>query len=649
MRSTILLLVISVLLGCAQQPNEGYPISPVKSIQVRLSDNFWLPKIKTVQNTTIRYALEKCSTEGRMDNFLIAGGEMEGTTKGAMPFDDTDVYKIIEGASLSLASSPDAELESYIDSVIAIIKVGQEEDGYLTTWRTIDPKNPPAEWVEPGERWEDLSMSHELYNAGHMYEAAVAHYKATGKRTFLDIALKNADLMVETFGPGKLEKVPGHQVIETGLIKLYQVTGKKKYLELAKFFLDRRGDPEREERFGPYAQDHKPVTEQDEVVGHAVRAVYMYAGMTDIAAIYKDQAYRQAVDDLWENMVYKKMYVTGGIGAKHEGESFGENYELPNLTAYSETCAAIGSVYWNHRLFLLTGDSKYYDIIERTLYNGLISGLSLDGTHFFYPNPLESNGEYTFNQGACTRKDWFDCSCCPTNMIRFIPSIPNLVYATEGEKLYINLFMANSADITVDGMAVTVTQETDYPWDGIISIAVDPESQKRFAVHVRIPGWAQNDAVPGDLYTYADAYEGKPKILVNGEEANYTTENGYAVVTRRWEKGDTLTLNCPMEVRRIKAHEKVEADRGKVALERGPIVYCAEEVDNDRYIDKMVIADDQGLSEEMRNDLLGGVGVLRGEVPMMDSGETAEIQLVPYYSWSNRGVGKMKMWFPQAG
>ncbi|MCB0640001.1 MAG: glycoside hydrolase family 127 protein, partial [Phaeodactylibacter sp.] len=338
----------------AEEVEVGYPITPVNIRNVQMEDDFWLPIIKRVQEKTIKYALEKCEEEGRMENFLIAGGQLEGTTRGAMPFDDTDVYKIIEGASNSLISAPNPELESLLDSLIALIAIRQEADGYLTTWRTIDPAKPPAPWVpvQEGKRWESLGASHELYNPGHLYEAAYTHYKATGKRNFLDIALKNADLLVATFGKGegKIESVPGHQIVETGLLKLYQVTHKREYLELAKYFLDNRGNPAHHELFGPYSQDHVPVTEQDEVVGHAVRAMYMYAAMTDIAVLEQDSAYDQAVHDLWHNMVGQKIYITGGIGARHEGESFGENYELPNLTSYNETCAAIGSVYWNHRL-----------------------------------------------------------------------------------------------------------------------------------------------------------------------------------------------------------------------------------------------------------------------------------------------------------
>ena len=440
-----------------------YPIQPVDIRQVKLTDNFWLPIIERVQQKTIAYAIQKCEEEGRLDNFLIAGGKKEGTVRGAMPFDDTDVYKIIEGASNSLISSPNPQLEALLDSLITIIATGQEADGYLTTWRTINPAKPPAEWVsvKDGKRWESLGASHELYNAGHLYEAAAVHYLATGKRNFLDIALKNADLMVQTFGPGKLEQVPGHQIIETGLIQLYRITHKEDYLKLSKYFLDARGDSTKHHPlYGEYSQDHLPVIQQDEVVGHAVRAMYMYAAMTDIAAIYHDSAYASAVINLWNNMVSKKMYVTGGIGALHQGEAFGANYELPNQSAYNETCASIGDVYWNQRLFMLYGAKKYYDVIERTLYNGLISGLSLDGTHFFYPNALESDGVYLFNQGACTRKSWFDCSCCPTNMIRFLPAVSGLIYAQKDLDFYVNLYIGSEATIDVGGQEVKITPGT---------------------------------------------------------------------------------------------------------------------------------------------------------------------------------------------
>ena len=565
---------------------------------------------------------------------------MEGETRGAMPFDDTDVYKIIEGASNSLISAPNPKLESLVDSLVAIIKVGQEKDGYLTTWRTIDPTNPPANWVnvEKGERWESLEASHELYNAGHLYEAAAVHYKATGKRNFLDIAVKNADLMVDTFGDGegKIAVVPGHQIIETGLIKLYQITGKQEYLKLSKYFLDNRGNPENHELFGPYSQDHLPVVAQDEVVGHAVRAVYMYAAMTDIAAIKKDTAYLDAVNALWENMVNKKMYITGGIGAKHDGEAFGENYELPNLTAYNETCASIGDVYWNHRLHNLTGDVKYFDVIERTLYNGLISGLSLDGQQFFYPNALESDGVYKFNQGACTRKDWFDCSCCPTNVIRFIPAMPGLIYSKTGNTLYTNLYASNEANVALKDQDVLVAQSTSYPWDGKVRFTVNPEQKGEFTIKFRIPGWSRNIVLPGDLYQYASKDETSNKLSLNGEELDVVADNGYFTVTRTWEPGDEVELEFPMSVRKVIANPKVEEDKDKMSLEYGPIVYAVEEIDNKGTFDAIQITTDEEFKVEMQPELLEGVNTISNQ----------KLTAIPYYAWSNRGIGKMKVWLP---
>lgn len=640
------------MVSCKQQPKEeqkqqgevnvapDYALEPVNIQNVKLKDEFWLPIIQRVQEKTIEYALAKCEEEGRFDNFLIAGGEMEGKTRGAMPFDDTDVYKIIEGASNSLISAPNPKLETLVDSLVSIIKVGQEADGYLTTWRTIDPANPPANWVhvEKGERWESLEASHELYNAGHLYEAAVVHYKATGKRNFLDIAIKNADLMVATFGDGEGEiaVVPGHQIIETGLIKLYQVTGKEEYLDLSKYFLDNRGNPENHELFGPYSQDHLPVIAQDEVVGHAVRAVYMYAAMTDIAAIQKDTAYLDAVNALWENMVNKKMYVTGGIGASRDGEAFGDNYELPNLTAYNETCASIGDVYWNHRLHNLTGDVKYFDVIERTLYNGLISGLSLDGQQFFYPNALESDGVYKFNQGACTRKDWFDCSCCPTNVIRFIPAMPGLIYSKQDNTLFVNLYSSNTAEVELKNHHVDVEQETSYPWNGKVKFTVSPDEAGEFTIKLRIPGWARNEVLPGDLYQYVSANEANNKLFLNGEQQEGIVDNGYFTVTRTWEPGDEVKLEFPMSVRKVIAHPKVEEDKGKMSLEYGPIVYAVEEIDNKDKFDDIQLTESDEFKVQMQPDLLKGVNTISNE----------KLTAIPYYAWSNRGIGKMKVWLP---
>ncbi|MCB0689068.1 MAG: glycoside hydrolase family 127 protein [Saprospiraceae bacterium] len=622
-----------------------YPINPVDIRHVKINDQFWLPIIKRVQENTIDYAIHKCSEEGRFDNFLIAGGVMDGEVKGHMPFDDTDVYKIIEGACNSLISAPNEKLEILLDSLITIIATGQEADGYLTTWRTINPAKPPADWVKvvEGKRWESLAMSHEFYNAGHLYEAAAVHFLATGKRNFLDIALKNADLMVKTFGPGKIETVPGHQIIETGLIKLYRITHQEKYLQLARYFLDGRGDyVAGRSSFGTYAQDHLPVIEQDEVVGHAVRAMYMYAGMTDIAAIYRDEKYHQAIEKLWENMVYKKMYLTGGIGALHQGEAFGENYDLPNLTAYNETCAAIGSVYWNHRLFMLDGQVKYYDVIERTLYNGLISGLSLDGEKFFYPNALESDGLYKFNQGACTRQSWFDCSCCPTNIIRFVPAIPGLIYSKIADMVYVNLYIGSHAEIDVNGQMLSISQETNYPWDGKIKMSIKSSGQQPITVKLRIPGWARNEVLPGDLYHYTDEEELPVELLINDHEVPISIKEGYLMLTENWSKPVNLMLNLPMQARLVEASQKVVEDRGKLALEYGPVVFAFEEVDNPS-IDDIRIGLSSHWSVEKNNDLLDGINILQGL-----SANNLSVTGIPYYCWSNRGIGKMKVWLPKS-
>lgn len=651
MKQTIYLLgLLSLVFSCSTQEPQAeaavsryahYPIAPVDIQHVRMTDDFWLPIIKRVQEQTIAYALDKCEEEGRMENFLIAGGKLEGATRGAMPFDDTDLYKIIEGASNSLISAPNPELERTLDTLIDIIAVGQEADGYLTTWRTIDPAKPPAPWVKviDGKRWESLEASHEMYNPGHLYEAAYTHYIATGKTNFLDIALKNADLMVKTFGDGEgqISTVPGHQIIETGLIKLYMASGAEKYLHLAKYFLDNRGNPENHKLFGPYSQDHQPVIEQEEVVGHAVRAVYMYAAMTDIAVLMRDSAYNQAARQLWENMVGKKMYLTGGIGARHEGESFGDNYELPNLTAYSETCAAIGSVYWNHRLHRQHGDVKYYDIIERTLYNGLIAGLSLDGTHFFYPNALEADGKYEFNRGACTRQGWFDCSCCPTNMIRFIPAVAGLLYSKVEDTLLVNLYAGSEATADLASNTLRIKQETDYPWSGKIRLTVSAETAAPATVKLRIPSWARNEVAPGGLYQYQQNQLATPTLRVNGQPVEADLADGYFALTRDWSKGAALELEFPMVVRKVRADEQVEANRGKLALEYGPIVYAVESFDNPDDFENLSIAPEDTFEVRWQPELLGGVNTITNQ----------QLIAIPYYAWSNRGIGKMKVWLPK--
>ncbi|HEY4788776.1 MAG TPA: beta-L-arabinofuranosidase domain-containing protein, partial [Bacteroidales bacterium] len=471
------------VVSAQKEVQRDYPIQPVPFTAVQVDDLFWAPRIKRNHDITIPIALGQCYSTGRVDNFKIAGKLMPGKFCTEYPFDDTDIYKIIEGASYSIQMFPDKNLEARLDTLIYYIGKAQEPDGYLYTNRTIDSTHLHP-WAGK-KRWEkDPELSHELYNCGHLYEAAVAHYLATRKHTLLDIAIRNADLLVKDFGPGKLAYEPGHQIVEMGLVKMYRVTGKKEYLDLAKYFLDIRG------KGTEYSQDHKKVTEQTEAVGHAVRAMYMYSGMADIAAITGDQAYLHAIDMIWNDIIDAKFYITGGIGAAGGHEGFGPKYDLPNMSAYNETCASIGEVYWNYRLFLLHGDSKYYDVLERVLYNGLISGVSLSGDHFFYPNPLESMGQHA-------RSAWFGCACCPSNICRFIPSIPGYVYAKDKERLFINLFIGSKANIDFNGNNIELIQQTAYPWKGDIEFTINPAKTKAFELAIRIPGWAQNQPVPG--------------------------------------------------------------------------------------------------------------------------------------------------------
>lgn len=562
---TIALLISTNMVGNAQL-NHGYPIDPVSFTSVTVTDSFWGQRLKASREVTIPLAFSKCEETGRYENFVKAAHPSDTYKVEGLSFDDTDVYKTIEGASYSLQTYPDKKLQKYIDSVLVIVAAAQEPDGYLYTARTMNPKHP-HNWAGK-ERWVAVeNLSHEFYNLGHMIEGAVAHYQATGKRNFLDIAIKYADCVCREIGDGAQQKklVPGHQIAEMALVKLYLVTGDKKYLDQAKFFLDARGYTSRKDA---YSQAHKPVVEQDEAVGHAVRAAYMYSGMADVAAITGDSSYIKAIDKIWDNIVSKKIYVTGGIGARHAGEAFGNNYELPNSSAYCETCAAIGNVYMNYRLFLLHGDAKYFDVLERTLYNGLISGVSLDGGSFFYPNPLASNGKYS-------RKPWFGCACCPSNVSRFIPSLPGYVYAVKDNQVYVNLYLSNKAELIVNKKKVVLEQETGYPWNGDIRVKVAQGNQE-FALKLRIPGWVRNEVLPSGLYSYADNQKPTYRIIVNGQETANTLNNGYLSIERKWKKGDVVKIHFDMLPRIVKANEKVVDDKGRVSVERGPIVYCAE-------------------------------------------------------------------------
>lgn len=647
MKKTFILSLVLTAVGTVFAQKEplhpGYPIDPVPFTSVKVTDHFWGQRLKTSREVTIPLAFRKSEETGRIKNFEKAAHPSEDYKVEGFSFDDTDIYKTIEGASYSLQTYPEKRLEKYIDSILAIVATAQEPDGYLYTARTMNPKHP-HDWVGK-ERWVAVeNLSHEFYNLGHMIEGAIAHYQATGKRNFLDIAIKYADCVCRAIGnaPEQKRLVPGHQIAEMALVKLYLVTGDRKYLDQAKFFLDARGYTGRKDA---YSQAHKPVIEQDEAVGHAVRAVYMYSGMADVAAITGDSSYIKAIDRIWDNIVSKKMYITGGIGARHQGEAFGDNYELPNLSAYCETCAAIGSVYMNYRLFLLHGDAKYFDVLERTLYNGLISGVSLDGGSFFYPNPLASDGGYS-------RKPWFGCACCPSNISRFIPSLPGYVYAVKDRQVYVNLFLSNRAELKVNDKKVVLEQETSYPWKGDIRLKVLQGNQP-FGMNVRIPGWVRGSVLPSDLYAYADHQQPAYRVMVNGQEVEGELHNGYLTIDRKWKKNDVVEIHFDMLPRLVKANEKVAADRGRVAVERGPVVYCAEWPDNDFNVHTLLMNRRPELRVVERPELLYGLNQIVTDAQALSydkAGKLAvkdvKLTLIPYYAWAHRGEGDMEVWLP---
>jgi DUF1680 family protein len=617
-----------------------YQIHPVEFTKVQISDSFWSPRIHTAINVTIPYDFKKCEETGRIDNSSKAGGLMEGAHEGIF-FDDSDVFKVVEGAAYALQIAPDPELEAYVDDLIDKFVAAQEDDGYLYTARTIDPANVPDPKNSGAERWANLEVGHELYNVGHMYEAAVAYYQATGKRPLLDVAIKNADLIDAVFGEDKKRDVPGHQEIETGLVRLYRVTGDEKYLKLAKFFLDERGQANGRDIYGPYCQDHLPVTQQAEAVGHAVRAAYMYAGMADVATLTGDEDYVSAINTIWDNVVSKKLALTGGIGARHDGEAFGDDYELPNLTAYNETCAAQANILWNHRLFLLTGDAKYIDIFERTLYNGFLAGVGMDGESFFYVNPLSCDGQYQFNRFShLTRQPWYDCSCCPTNVVRLLPSLSGYIYAVQGDTFYVNLYMTNSAAIDVNKTAVKISQETSYPWNGNIKLKIETSSQSKFALRLRVPGWALNQPVPSQLYSYIDEPdEDGITIKINGEPVEHVIANGFVVIDQAWDEVTDIEIDFPMKIRRVIADKRANDLTNKVALERGPIVYALEEIDNAIDVFDIALNDETQLAAEHHPTLLNGIEVITG---MLDTGD--KVTAIPYYAWGHRDEGKMTVW-----
>ena len=639
MKKKVTLLLCSLMMTGTAVADQKQSIQEVAFNKVHLNDVFWTPRIEVNRTVSIPSAFRECEKSGRFDNFALAAanlGRMKTTVKehqGDFSFDDTDPYKVIEGASYALAVKYDAQLDQYLDSVINLIALAQEPDGYLTTCVTNKCTRLSGWWGT--HKWEKIN-SHELYNSGHLIESAVAHYRATGKKTFLNVAIKNADLVCQTFGPneGQIHRPGGHPIIEMALCKLYKVTGNRKYLEGAKYFVNETGRCTDGHHPSEYSQDHMPILQQEEIVGHAVRAGYLYSGVADMAALTGDKAYEEALQRIWKNMASRKLFITGGIGSRAQGEGFGPDYELNSHTAYCETCAAIANVYWNYRMFLATGESKYMDVVELALYNNVLSGVSLSGDRFFYDNPLESSGEHE-------RQRWFGCACCPGNVTRFVASVPGYIYAQQGKDIYVNLFTQGKAQIG----KVELEQETEYPWDGKVKIKVNKGSGK-FAIKVRIPSWLKTSPTNNGLYTYID--KAKPySISINGN-ALYPEIRDYVTISRNWKKGDVIELDLPMEVRRITANDNAEDLRGKTALQRGPVVYCIEANDQaDHQVFNKYILNASPITAHFEAGLLKGVTVLEGNAKEIEQDGTIKdvpFRAIPYSTWNNRGPQPMEVW-----
>lgn len=649
------LMVALLGLGSLLRAAPDYPVKPVPFTEVRITGGVLHARQATNTAVTMPFALGQCESSKRLLNFDLAAETLRRRAAGeatfqnkpptVYPFDDSDVYKAIEGASFCLSVQPNAGVAAQLENMIKRVAAAQEPDGYLYTWRTMHPDTPAHDWIHP-QRWlKDPQLSHELYNLGHLYEAGVAHHQATGSRSLLEICLKSAELLHREFGDGEPRIAPGHQVIEMGLAKLYRVTGDRRWIELARFFLDVRG------KGSTYSQDHKPVVEQAEAVGHAVRANYLYSGMADVAALTGDQRYLAAILKIWENVVYRKLHLTGGCGARAAGEAYGDDYELPNR-CYNETCAAVAFLFWNHRMFLMTGDAKYMDVFERSLYNGVLSGVSLSGDRFFYPNPLEYDGKTANNHGHAGRAPWFGCACCPPNILRTIASLGGYVAAVKDQDLFVTLYAQGRITATVAGRRVELEQTTRYPDDGAITIRVAPDQEATFTLCLRIPGWVRGQPLPGDLYSYDDPAPGNWSVKINGEAQSLQPQQGFVRISRQWKAGDVVSLDLPMPVRRVAGNSKIAATRGLVALERGPVVYAFEGVDNDGSVFDAVLPAEAAVTPEFRQDLLGGVTILKirdaQRATRQENGDLAvrpaNLVAIPYAVWANRGLTPMTVW-----
>lgn len=637
---------IALVLACSYGKSQSlFPnIEPVSFSQVEINDHFWKPRVEKIALVTIPVCIDQTEVKTpRIRNFEKVARK-KGEKHEGIYFDDSDVYKALEAMAYSLKNKPDAMLEKKADEWIDKIAAAQQPDGYLNTYFTLNA---------PDQRWTDMEK-HEDYCAGHLMEAAVAYYNTTGKRKLLDVAIRFADHIDSVFRRQNRHWVSGHQEIELALVKLYKVTGNKKYLDLSEWFIEQRGhgygkgviwdkwkDPK-------YCQDDIPVKNQKNITGHAVRAMYLYTGAADVAAAKNDTGYMRAMKDVWEDVVYRNMYITGGIGSSGKNEGFSIDYDLPNKEAYCETCASVGMVFWNQRMNLLTGDAKYIDILERSLYNGALDGLSLSGDRFFYGNPLASDGGYG-------RSEWFGTACCPSNIARLTASIGDYIYARSPDAIRINLFVGSTTTIPLQKSKVTITQNTNYPWEGAVQIAVAPDKKLKFPLYVRIPGWAQQQPVPGDTYHYLNTHNAGFTLTVNGQPVAYTMQNGYAVISREWKKNDAVQLNLPMTVNRIIASDSVKENINRVALQRGPIVYCFEHPDNEGKVMNILLPDNVTFEAHKEEGLLGNVVVLEGKALALNVSAdgtavnigTKLIRAIPYYSWANRGKGEMQVWMPR--
>lgn len=635
----VLFLCLLAFTAGAQSLQKLYPVS---FSEVSIRDSFWSPRIRTVAEATLKACIEYTENKtGRIRNFERAAAHRTGKHEGIY-YDDSDVYKALEAMAYSLRNHANKALEAKADEWIDKIAAAQLPDGYLNTYYTLTGLEG---------RWTDMEK-HEDYCAGHLVEAAIAYHNTTGKRKLLEVATRFADHIDSTFRRQNRPWVSGHQEIELALMKLYHHTGRQQYLELARWFLEQRGrghgrgviwdqwkDPK-------YCQDDVPVKEQKEITGHAVRAMYLYTGAADVAAVSGDAGYVKAMNTVWEDVVYRNMYLTGGIGAQARNEGFGVDYDLPNEGAYCETCASVGMVFWNQRMNMLSGHAKFVDVLERSLYNGALDGLSLSGDRFFYGNPLASTGTHN-------RREWFGTACCPSNIARLVASLGGYIYSTSEKGVWVNLYVGSGTRVNVGGSEVALDLQTGYPWKGDIRLAVKPQRKKAFALHLRLPGWLSEPA-PGGLYRYTGAAAAKPQITVNGKAVAYSEKDGYAVIDRVWQKGDVVQVDLPMEVRTVASRPEVKQNVDRVALQYGPLVYCVEGADNEGNAWNFVVADNPQFQTRYRPDLLGGVttisfGVNRTEAaPDGQSVRTvaARVTAIPYYAWNNRGASSMQVWLP---